>query len=140
MRVREVMSKHPTYLRPNSTIKEAAEKMKKLDCGFIPVGDGERLLGMVTDRDIALRAVAKGKDPNKTYLKDIMTDQVLYVFEDADVKEAADSMEKKKVRRLIVLDKDKNLTGVVSLGDISTKCHDHELCGTIIEEVSEKTH
>lgn len=139
MQIREVMSNNPIYLKPNATLREAASKMSELDCGFIPVGDGERLLGTVTDRDITIKAVAKGKDPN-TSLKDIMTDKVLYVFEDDEIEKAAKSMEEQQVRRLIVLDKNKKLKGIVSLGDISTKCHDTKLSGEIIEEVSEKTH
>lgn len=139
MLVREIMSNSPTYLKPDATLKEAALKMAELDCGFIPVGDGERLLGTITDRDIAIRAIAKGKD-SKTLLKDIMSNKVLYVFEDDDIEKAAKSMEEQQVRRLIVLDKNKQLQGIISLGDISTKCHDAKLCGEIIEEVSEKTH
>jgi CBS domain-containing protein len=140
MLVREVMSKNPKYLQPDDTLQQAAEQMIDLDCGFIPVGDGERLLGTVTDRDIAVRAVAKGLDPKETKLQDIMSEKVLYVFEDDDLQKAAKSMEEQQVRRLIVLDKNKRLKGILSLGDISTKSHDLKLCGEIIEEVSEKTH
>jgi CBS domain-containing protein len=140
MLVKEIMSKGPGFLSPDTPIKKAAEEMARLDCGFIPVGDGDRLLGTVTDRDIAVRAIAKGKDPSKTPVKDVMTAKVLYVFEDDDLAKAANSMKQQKIRRLIVLNKDKRMTGIVSLGDLATKCKDANMCSQVITSVSEKAH
>lgn len=137
MQVKEIMSKNPTYLPPNSTIKEAAEKMIKLDCGFIPVSENDRLVGTVTDRDIVLRATSKGKDAS-TALKDVMSEKVLYCFEDDDVEDAAENMSKNQIRRLIVLNKDKRFTGVLSLGDVARKNHDKEISGETIEAISQK--
>lgn len=140
MRVKEAMSKKPEYLKPDASLKEAALEMERLDCGFVPIGDGDRLLGTVTDRDIAIRAVAKGKDPNKTSVKEIMSDKVYYIFEDDDLAKAAKSMEDMQIRRLIVLDKNKKMTGILSICDITRKSDDTHLVGEIIESVSEEVH
>lgn len=138
MVVKDAMSKKPVYLAPNATIKEAAENMIKLDCGFIPVGENDRLVGTVTDRDIVIRATGKGKDAS-TQLKDVMSENVLYCFEDDDIKTAAENMSKNQIRRLVVLDKDKRLTGVLSLGDVARKTPDEKISGEAIEAISRKS-
>lgn len=129
MLIRDVMSRKPEFMSSTTSLKKAAAEMQKLDCGFIPIGDNDRLIGVITDRDMAIRGVASGKDPDKTTVKEIMTDKVLYCFEDDDVKKAADSMSKQQIRRLIVLNKEKRMTGIVSLGDIARKCSDENMCG-----------
>lgn len=127
MQVREIMSKEPTYIAPSTTLKEAAQKMEELDCGFLAIGekDKDKLTGVVTDRDIAIRAVARGDDPNTTTVEDVKTPKVLYCFEDDDVDEAAENMRDNQVYRLIVLnnEKEKRLRGVVTLGDIVRHNH-----------------
>lgn len=140
MLVKEVMSKKPDYLSPDATLKEIAHEMQKRDCGFIPIGENDRLVGAVTDRDIAIRAVAKGKDPNKTTAREIMTEKVFYIFENDDLDKAAESMEKQHIHRLIVLNSQKRMTGILSLSDIARKCNDLRLCGEIIQGISETTH
>lgn len=140
MLVKEIMSKKPDFLSPNATLKEAANEMLKYDFGFIPVGENDRLIGVVTDRDIAIRAIATGKDPNHTYLKDMMTDKVIYCFEDDDVIKAADNMSKLQIHRLVVLDKNKRMTGIVSLGDLAKHCKDEKLCGHVVHCISEELH
>lgn len=122
MQVHELMTSKPQFVPSTTTLKEAAQKMRDLDCGFLPVADPQeqKLAGVVTDRDIAVRAVADGLDPTRTTVTDIKSDGVLYCFKDDDVKKAADHMRSKQVYRLIVLDdrQNKKLCGVISLGDI----------------------
>lgn len=139
MKIKEIMSKHPEIVLKNTTIGEAAKKMQKLGCGFLPVGDKEKdkLIGAITDRDIVIQGIAKNKDINKTAVKDIMTEKVIYCFEDDTVESTLESMEKQQVRRLVVLNKNKRLVGIVSLGDIATHIHNRRLSGEAIEKVSE---
>ncbi len=137
MQVKDVMTREVEVINPNDTIEDAAAKMRALDVGPLPVCDGDQLKGMVTDRDITVRATAVGKDPAKTPVTEVMTPDVLYVFEDQDVKEAAKMMEEHQIRRLVVLNRDKRLVGIVSLGDLAVDTSDEKLSGRVLEEVSE---
>ncbi|HEY1386242.1 MAG TPA: CBS domain-containing protein [Dongiaceae bacterium] len=112
------MSKDVRIASPGWSIRDAAKAMKEIDAGFLPVGENDRLVGMVTDRDIAIRAIADGKGPD-TKVRDVMTDEVIYCFEDDDLDSVSTRMADRKVRRLPVLNRDKRLVGVVSLGDLS---------------------
>ena len=123
MKVSECMSKDVRIASPAWSICDAARAMKQIDSGFLPVGENDRLVGMVTDRDIAVRAVAEGKGPD-TQVRDIMTDEVIYCFDDDDLDAVATKMCDRKVRRLPVLNRDKRLVGVVSLGDLSQSPED----------------
>jgi CBS domain-containing protein len=118
MKVKETMSTNVRLANPDQTIREAAQAMAEVDSGVLPVGENDRLVGMITDRDIALRGVAKGKGPD-TSVRDVMTDHVDYCFDDQDVDEVAKNMGDIKVRRLPVLNRDKRLVGIISLGDIA---------------------
>src|SRR5437763_10508619 len=100
MQVREIMTCGVEVIRPDATLQEAAQKMKSLDVGPLPVCDGDRLVGMLTDRDITVRATAEGLDPKTTRVRDVMTPEVYYVFEDADVQEAARVMQQRQIRRI----------------------------------------
>jgi CBS domain-containing protein len=134
MQVREVMSRNPEYLKADSTIREAARHMRDHDTGFIPVASDEKIIGAVTDRDLAVRVLADGKSLDEQ-LSSVMTDRVLYCFEDSDIKEVLENMRQQRVQRLIVLnnDKEKRLAGVVTLSDIADRCadQDNELCRMI---------
>ena len=121
MQVREVLTRDVERIPPETTLQEAAKKMKSKDLGAIPVYEGDRLIGMVTDRDIATRAVAEGRDTSRSTVRDVMSQGVVYVFEDQDIREAAQIMKEHQVRRLIVLDRDKRLVGIVSLGDLAVE-------------------
>jgi CBS domain-containing protein len=103
----------------------------------LPVCDRDRLVGMLTDRDIAVRAVAEGYDPWTDHVKDAMTPDIVYCFEDQDVKEAAQLMKEKQIRRLVVLNRDKRLVGIVSLGDLAVDTGDEKLAGETLEQISE---
>ena len=138
MRVKEVMTRGVECVRPEDSIAAAAQKMKDLDVGALPVcGDGDRLKGMITDRDITVRATAGCCDPGGTCVQDVMTPNIIYVFEDQDITEAARLMKENQVRRLVVLNGDKRLAGIVSLGDLAVDTRDEELSGATLEAVSE---
>ena len=138
MQVKEVMTSGVECMRPDASLQEAARKMRDLDVGPMPVcGDNDRLVGMLTDRDIAVRAVADGKDARTTSVRDVMTPDVIYCYEDQDVGEAARLMKENQVRRLVVLNRDKRLVGIVSLGDLATESGDRQKSGEVLQDVSE---
>jgi CBS domain-containing protein len=110
--------------------------MKNQDVGPLPVCDNERLVGLITDRDIVVRAVAEGCDPRTTTVQNVMTPDVLSCFEDQDVQQAAQLMCEHQVRRLVVLNRDKRLVGIVSLGDLAVDTGDEKLAGLTLEQVS----
>ena len=112
--------------------------MRDLDIGLLPVcGDNDRLVGMLTDRDITIRAVAEGQDCRISLVRDAMTPNLVYCFEDEDITEAAELMKENQIRRLVVLDNDKRLVGIVSLGDLAVDAGDEELVGSALAGVSE---
>jgi CBS domain-containing protein len=118
MHVNEAMSTDVKIASPNQTLKEAATIMAEIDAGILPVGDNDRLVGMITDRDIAVRGVAKGLKPDAK-VREVMSKEVMYCFEDDDIEDVALNMAELKVRRLPVLNREKRLVGIVSLGDIA---------------------
>jgi CBS domain-containing protein len=118
MKISEAMTRDPEIVSPDQPIREAAQFMLKADAGSIPVGEGDRLVGIVTDRDIAVRAVAQGRGPD-TPVREVMSEDLLYCFEDDEVEEVAMKMSDSQVRRMPVLSRDDQLVGIVSLGDIS---------------------
>jgi CBS domain-containing protein len=109
MKVKDVMTEHAECISPNDSIQVAAQKMKDLDVGPLPVCDKDRLVGIITDRDIVVRAVCKGSDPKNTEIRDVMTPHITYCFDDQEIEEAAELMRKKKIRRLAVLNRNKRL-------------------------------
>jgi CBS domain-containing protein len=118
MKISECMTRDVRIANPNETIREAARMMCECDAGILPVGENDRLVGMITDRDIALRAVAEGKGP-ETKVRDVMSAEVKYCFDDEDIDDAARSMAEQQIRRLPVLNREKRLVGIVSLGDLA---------------------
>jgi len=138
MLVKEVMSKNPDALSEEMTIKQAASEMKKFDFGFLPIRHNGEIVGVVTDRDIVIRALADGLDPAQTKLKEIMTKEIYYCHEDDDIKKVADMMSEKQVHRIAVFDKNNQFSGVISIGDIARKCHDTSLCGRLTEAIHQK--
>lgn len=118
MKVADIMTTDVFLTAPNRSIREAAETMHRMDVGSLPVGDGDRLIGMVTDRDITIRAVAKGLTA-ETPVRDVMTQDIRYCFEDQEVDDVARNMADLKVRRLPVINRDKRLVGFVSLADFA---------------------
>jgi CBS domain-containing protein len=137
MQVSEIMTPHVEVIHPEATLKEAAQKMSRLEIGPLPVCDGEQLVGMLTDRDITIRATAQGCDPNTTRVREAMTSEVVYCFADQEVQIAAQMMQMRQIRRVPVLNRDKQLVGIVSLGDLSVETQDQQLAGQTLENVSE---
>lgn len=139
MQVRECMTTNVKLIDPNMSLREAAGLMKQQDTGFLPVGENDRLVGTLTDRDIAVRAVCEGKDPNTATVRETMSQHIVYCFDDQETDEAADLMAQKQIRRLAVLNHDKRLVGVVSIGDIVDKAHDERSAERALEGVSRPT-
>ena len=118
MKVKDAMTRNVRIADPDQTIQDVARIMSELDSGVLPVGENDRLVGMITDRDIAVRAVAEGRGP-ETAVREVMTPDVRYCFEDEDTEHVARNMADQQVRRLPVVNRDKRLVGIVSLGDLA---------------------
>jgi CBS domain-containing protein len=134
MKVREAMTGNVRLTNPDRSIREAAQMMIEQDIGALPVGEDDRLVGMITDRDIAVRAVARGLGPD-TKIREVMSADVLYCFEDEDLDDATQNMGDVKVRRLPVLNRDKRLVGILSISDLSRR-EDAEQIGKAIADIS----
>ena len=126
MQVRDVMSRDCRWCTPSATVNEAARLMAQNDFGSLAVAENDKLVGMVTDRDIVVRGLADGKEPNSASLREVMTDKVYYCFEDQSCDDVAANMAQMQVRRLPVVTRDKKLVGMVSLGDLARKTQSHE--------------
>jgi CBS domain-containing protein len=138
MQVKEVMTQGVECAGPSDTIASAAERMRDLDVGSLPVcGDNDRLVGMITDRDITIRGTAGCCQPEATAVRELMTPNIVYCFEDQDINEAAELMKEKQIRRVVVLNREKRLVGIVSLGDVAVDTHDEQLAGSTLEAISE---
>ena len=140
MQLRELMTTDVEVVGPTDSVFEASKKMRDLDIGGLPVCDGRRLVGMITDRDITIRATAEARDPNKTNVSECMTPEIVYCFEDQSEDEAERIMGEKQIRRLPVLSRDKELTGIISLGDLATKTAEMQETGRTLREISEPAH
>ena len=121
MQVKEVMTRDVKCIKPDTTLQEAAEMMKAMNIGTLPVCDNDHPVGMLTDRDITVRATAEGWDPTTTEAYDAMTPEVFFCYEDQSVEEASELMDINQVRRLVVLNQDKRLVGIVSVGDLAAE-------------------
>ncbi len=140
MEVREIMTRDVHVVHPDTTLQDAAIEMRKLDIGGIPVCDGERLVGFLTDRDITVRATAEGLNPASTPVSEVMTEDMVYCTEDQRVDDVADSMRRMQIRRIAVLDGDRRLIGIVSLADIALQSKDEHVVSELVEGVSEPAH
>jgi CBS domain-containing protein len=119
MLVKECMTEHVELGNPEMTVCDVAKKMREGDFGFLPIQENDRLVGMVTDRDIVVRAIAEGLNPEETKVSEIMTPNVLYCFEDQTLEEVSDNLGRNQVQRLPVLNREKRLVGILSLGDLA---------------------
>jgi CBS domain-containing protein len=140
MKLRDIMSADVEVVGPEATLAEAAEKMRQLNVGILPVCDGDTLLGVLTDRDITIRGVAAGADATTMTVQQTMTQDLVYCFDDQDIRAAATLMEDKQLRRLVILDRHKKLVGIVSLGDLAIETANERLAGEVLERVSEPIH
>jgi len=137
MKVSEIMSRNVECVDPDTSIKEIAQKMRLLDVGFVPICEGNRVIGTLTDRDITIRHVADGQNPYRVKARDIMTPNVFYCYTDQDVEEVGRYMQEHEVRRVLIFDRGENLVGVVSLGDISKAAGEEWLAGETLREIAE---
>ncbi|MDQ3264664.1 MAG: CBS domain-containing protein [Myxococcota bacterium] len=136
MKLRDVMTREVEVISPETSVMEAAGKMRTLDVGSLPVCQGDKVLGVLTDRDIVIRAVAQGRDPRTVKAREVMTSGAESCSADDDVKDAADHMREKQIRRILVLDDDQKLVGIFSLGDLAVDA-DRKLAGKALEDISE---
>lgn len=136
MKIEEIMTPYVRCVQSDVNLVEAAVVMRDMDVGALPICDGGRLVGMLTDRDIALRAVAECRDPRWTIVKEVMSAGVVYIYADQEVEDAAELMERKQVRRLPVLNREKRLVGIVSLGDVAINTS-NELSGEALKVMSQ---
>jgi CBS domain-containing protein len=135
MKAQDIMTEKPACCTTESNLQQAAQMMVDCDCGEIPVTEGSRLVGVVTDRDIACRAVAKGRDPLRTTVGEIMSTPVMTVPEDADLDECCRVMEAAQVRRVPVVDRAGNCRGIVSQADIARRGSESK-AGEVVRDVS----
>lgn len=140
MQVRDVMTPQVDIIAPDATIADAAAAMRDGDFGMLPVAEGDRMTGAVTDRDIAVRGVADGRDPKAATVRDIMTEGIEWCFEDQDVTEVAAHMSRAKIRRMPVVNRDKRLVGIVALGDLAVESQTVRPAAQALSDVSEPTH
>jgi CBS domain-containing protein len=137
MKVRDIMSSPVEMIAPDAMITEAADKMKSYDVGVLPVEKDGDIVGMITDRDIVVRAIADKLDPRKTPVSKVMTFDAMCCSEDTEMEEAARIMEEKKIHRLLVLDESDTVSGILSIGDIAIKMNDEHLLCEVLEKVCE---
>ena len=134
-KLKDVMSRDVKVISPDATIREAAREMLEGDFGMMPVGENDRMIGAISDRDIAIRGVADGKDPN-TKVRDVMSEGITWAYEDDSVDEAAKIMSEHQVRRLPVVNSDKRLVGIVALGDFAVESAEIEPAAEALSEIS----
>ena len=134
-KLKDLMSRDVQIISPDGTIKEAAQHMLKGNFGMMPVGENDRMIGAISDRDIAIRAVAEGKDPS-TKVREIMSEGIVWAYEDDSVDDAAKLMGDHQIRRLPIVNADKRLVGIVALGDFAVESADIEIAGEALSEIS----
>ena len=134
MKVRDVMTRDAMLTTPDDSLRRAAQMMRECDCGILPVAEGDHLIGMITDRDITVRCVAEGKGPDSK-VREAMTQEIKYCFEDEDIDHVCKNMADIQVRRLPVVNREKRLVGIVSLGDLARKEPDTAMSGLRLRHI-----
>lgn len=134
-RLSDVMTRKVQVISPDATIREAAQQMRGGDFGMLPVGEDDRMIGAISDRDIAIRAIAEGKESTTT-VRDVMSDGIVWAYDTDSVEDAARLMSEHQVRRLPVVDKDKRLVGIVALGDFAVESRDIAPAAEALVEIS----
>jgi CBS domain-containing protein len=138
MLVKECMTQQVELGRPDMTLREAARKMRDGDFGILPIAENDRLVGMITDRDITVRGTAEGKDPEEVLVSELMSKQVLYCYEDQSVEEVSENLGENQVRRLPVLNRQKRLVGILSLGDLAQSSAKPEKVEEALSRISQQ--
>lgn len=136
----EVMTKNPVSALPTDTAVNVAQLMKERDIGPVPIVEdkiSKRLIGIVTDRDLAMKVVADGRDPNTTLARDVMTSEVITCREDDEIDSALDAMSKHQLRRILVVDANDSLVGIIAQADVATRMDEPEKTGEVVKEISQ---
>jgi CBS domain-containing protein len=136
MTVRDIMSRNALTIPEQTSVEDAARMMKDQKIGLFPIGDKRNITGVITDRDITIRVTAEFKDPKHTPVRDVMTTEHFYCFDDQDVEDACFMMEEKHVRRLLVFDRQRDLVGVLSLDDVATRGRKDKLTGYALSKIA----
>lgn len=139
MKIKDIMTPHAECISPEMSLSAAANLMRNAEIGFLPICENDRLIGSVTDRDIVIRGVAEGREMDGTPVRAIMSPKIVYIFEDQDVEEAVRLMEVRQIRRLAVLNENKRLVGIISLGDVASAVGTN-LSGEALREICEPIH
>ena len=134
MLVKEVMTPKAEWIDPETTLLEAAKRMRDKDIGSLLVGEHDKIIGMVTDRDIACRGIAQDLNPANTTVREVMSERILWCFDDQEIENAAHLMENKKVRRLAVMNREKRMVGFLSVDDLAHRAH--ALSGEVLDQVT----
>jgi CBS domain-containing protein len=140
MQVKEVMTRDVAYTGPDHSLQSAAMTMQGRDIGALPVREGDQVIGMLTDRDIVVRAVGAGQDPRTTPVRQAMTPEIICCYDDQDVHQAGHMMEQRHIRRLLVIDRADRPVGIISVGDIASRTHEDTFVGEILQHVVEPHH
>lgn len=136
MKIKEVMSTRVATVHADATLRDAAREMRNMDIGVLPVKENDRLVGMITDRDITVRAVAEGKNPDQISVRDAMTSELVSCYEDQNLSEVSRIMQERKVRRIVVLDRQQQLVGIASMGDLTIQSENEQMGGEMLQSVS----
>lgn len=136
MRVRDIMTKNPLIIPEETSVQDAARMMRDHKIGLVPIGDKEKIVGVITDRDIAIRVTAESKDPKHTPVREVMTQDGAYCFEDQDIEDACFMMENKHVRRLLVFDRMRDLVGLLSVDDVAARARKEKLAGYALSKLT----
>lgn len=139
MTAKDIMTKDIKVVSPRTTLHEAAQIMETRNIGMVPVAEDSNVLGILTDRDIVVRAISKGKNPDTIKTEDIMSKEIERCFEDQDAEEVAEKMEKMQIRRMPVFDRNNKLVGIISLGDFSIRYGTDKAC-EMLREISKPSH
>ena len=138
MQIKEIMSSPVKTIPPGETLQQAARLMKEFDIGELPVGEPNDVEGLLTDRDITLRCVAEGRDPTQTRVADVMTNQCFWCYQDQDLQEACRTMEANQIRRIMVMNRNKKLVGVISIGDLAKRGDTERFAEQVMHAVCQK--
>ena len=139
-KLRDIMTRNVEIIAPKATVQEAAKKMKDLNVGALPVCDGDKLTGMLTDRDLVMRILAEGRNPKTVTVSDAISTDVVFCFEDDSVEKASQLMAQHQIRRLPVMSSTKRLVGIVTLGDLAVHGTNPEASGDVLQQVSTPAH
>jgi CBS domain-containing protein len=139
-KLRDIMTRNVEIIAPKATVQEAAKKMQDLNVGALPVCDGDRLTGMITDRDLVMRILAEGRNPKTVTVSDAISKDVVFCFEDDGVEKASQLMAQHQIRRLPVMSSTKRLVGIVTLGDLAVHGKNPEASGDVLQQVSIPAH